>query len=112
MVSAQCLKKTIGKCDGKQEVTYLKDRTGAMLPVKNVCSYCEQVIYNGYTMSILDEWQTISGMGPTSVRLSFTVENGTETKRVLQAWRRVQAGDEGKLDVPQLTKGHFRRGVQ
>ena len=112
MVSAQCLKKTIGKCNGKQEVTYLKDRTGAMLPVKNVCSYCEQVIYNGYTMSILDEWQTISGMGPTSVRLSFTVENGTETKRVLQAWRRVQAGDEGKLDVPQLTKGHFRRGVQ
>ena len=112
MISAQCLKKTVGICDGKQEVTYLKDRTGAMLPVRHICAYCENVIYNGYCMSVLDEWQTISGMQPGAVRLSFTVESETETRQVLQAWKRVQQGREGELHLPQLTKGHFRRGVQ
>lgn len=112
MVSAQCLKKTTGKCNHKQEVTYLQDRTRVRMPVKSVCPYCYNVIYNGFAMCLFDEWKTILNMAPGSVRLSFTVESKEETLAVLKGWNRTKAGLPANISEIPLTKGHFRRGVQ
>lgn len=112
MVSAQCLKKTTGKCNHKQEVTYLQDRTRIRMPVKSVCPYCYNVIYNGFAMCLFDEWKTILNMAPGSVRLSFTVESKEETLAVLNGWNRTKAGLPANISEIPLTKGHFRRGVQ
>ncbi len=112
MVSAQCLKKTAGKCSHKQEVTWLQDRTRVRMPVKNVCPYCYNVIYNGFAMCLFDEWRTIQSMGPGSVRLSFTVETREEALAVLKGWSRAKAGQRADISGIPLTKGHFRRGVQ
>lgn len=112
MVSAQCLKKTTGKCNHRQEVTYLQDRTKVRMPVKSVCPYCYNVIYNGFAMCLFDEWKTILQMAPGSVRISFTVETGEETTAVLKGWNRAEAGLLAEISGIPLTKGHFRRGVQ
>ncbi len=111
MVSAQCLKKTTGKCNHKEEITYLQDRTRVRMPVKSVCPYCYNVIYNGYAMSLLEEWQNISAMHPGSLRLSFSVETKEETLAVLKGWSRTKAGLPANITGIPLTKGHFRRGV-
>ena len=112
MVSAQCLKKTVDKCNHKQETAYLQDRTKVRMPVKSVCPYCYNVIYNGYAMCLFDEWTTISDMEPGSLRISFTVETGEETQAVLKGWNRAKAGLPADISEIPLTKGHFRRGVQ
>ena len=112
MVSAQCLKKTAGRCNHKQELTYLQDRTRIRMPVKSVCPYCYNVIYNGYAMCLFDEWKTILQMAPGSVRISFTVETGEETAAVLKGWDRAKSGLLAEISEIPLTKGHFRRGVQ
>lgn len=112
MVSAQCLKKTTGKCNHKQEVTYLQDRTKVRMPVKSVCPYCYNIIYNGYVLSLLEEWRTISAMSPKSVRFSFTIETAEETSTVLKGWKCALKGCMVQMPDMPLTKGHFRRGVQ
>ena len=40
MVSAQCITNTVKGCTHKRGTLMMKDRTGALLPVKNHCSFC------------------------------------------------------------------------
>lgn len=111
MISAQCLKKTTGKCDGCPCVSWLRDRTGAMLPVQSVCTFCYNVILNGHTMSVLEDWETILRMKPASVRLSFTIESGAQVRTVWNCFADIREGKQASLNLPGLTRGHFRRGV-
>lgn len=47
MVSAQCITNTVKGCTHKRGTLMMKDRTGALLPVKNHCSFCcYNTIYN------------------------------------------------------------------
>lgn len=45
MVSAQCVKMTSGRCDGKPDHLYLKDGKGRMLPVTTHCRQCYNTIW-------------------------------------------------------------------
>ena len=46
MVSAQCVAKTVEGCTHRPHLLMMKDRTGALLPVKNHCDFCYNTIYN------------------------------------------------------------------
>ncbi len=37
MLSAQCVKKTLGRCNGVEEISYLEDRLGRRLPMSSHC---------------------------------------------------------------------------
>ena len=130
MVSAQCLRKTTGKCrknlQGKGagragenvglqsgygiktvqdtgEILYLKDRTGAEMPVRNYCRFCYNIIYNSVPTVIFDLEKEIRQISPYSVRYEFSTESGPETFAVLEG--RVPKGNGA------FTRGHLHRGV-
>ncbi len=130
MVSAQCLRKTTGKCrknlQGKGagragenvglqsgygiktvqdtgEILYLKDRTGAEMPVRNYCRFCYNIIYNSVPTVIFDLEKEIRQISPHSVRYEFSTESGPETFAVLEG--RVPKGNGA------FTRGHLHRGV-
>ena len=44
MVTAQCPISTAEGCSHTPKLTALKDRTGALLPVKNRCAFCQNTI--------------------------------------------------------------------
>ncbi len=130
MVSAQCLRKTTGECrknlQGKGagragenvglqsgygiktvqdtgEILYLKDRTGAEMPVRNYCRFCYNIIYNSVPTVIFDLEKEIRQISPHSVRYEFSTESGPETFAVLEG--RVPKGNGA------FTRGHLHRGV-
>ena len=130
MVSAQCLRKTTGKCrknlQGKGagragenvglqsgygiktvqdtgEILYLKDRTGAEMPVRNYCRFCYNIIYNSVPTVIFDLEKEIRQISPHSVRYEFSTESGPETFAVLEG--KVPKGNGA------FTRGHLHRGV-
>lgn len=113
MVSAQCLRRTTTGCVKKREVLTLKDRTGALLPVKNHCAFCYNTIYNASPLSLLGLESAVRRLGPAVIRLNFTTENQEETARTIRAFADgFLRGQEVSQPCRDFTRGHFKRGVQ
>lgn len=102
MVCAQCMGKTVSGCDGRDKLLWLKDRTGAMMPVKNSCRFCLNTIYNSVPTAVYDMKDEIMKLAPAFIRYEFTVENAAEVKAVLS----------GKMaETGRFTRGHFKKSV-
>ena len=74
MISAQCIKKTCGKCDKNSSLVKLKDRYGKYFPTRTFCDFCYNVIYNSVPTGLLEEAPQLFERGFASLRLNFTVE--------------------------------------
>ncbi len=116
MVSAHCVKKTMGLCrSGKgtacgeeNEPMTLVDRIGKTLYVKQNCQECYNLIYNPECLSLLDGSDTVEKLNPQAIRLDFTFETGEETERILRS----ATGTGEKITGTGYTRGHLKRGVE
>ena len=112
MVTAQCLRKNTSGCDKASKQLVLQDRKRRKFPVKCVCVFCYNILYNPVRLSLLAEADALSRSGIDKVRLVFTSESGEETenlvKKAVMAYKdRIPVEIEGEL-----TKGQFNRGVE
>jgi len=101
MVTAQCMRKTTIGCDKRPGYLYMKDRTGAVMPVRNSCRFCQNTIFNALPTVLFDLKKEIAMIGPDSVRYEFTIETEKELSSVLDG-----------VVPKQFTRGHFHRGVE
>ena len=116
MVSAHCVKKSMGLCRNKKgmecledtEPVVLTDRVGKKLPVKQNCLECYNLIYNPECLSLLDGTDTVERLHPHAIRLDFTFETKEETERILRS----ADGGDAPVTGPGYTRGHFKRGVE
>lgn len=118
MISAQCIKKTCGKCDKKSSFVQLKDRYGKYFPTKTFCDFCYNVIYNSVPTGILEEASQVLGEKFESLRLNFTNETKEEVKNLLDIFIETYKTESKNIkkknpkEIPEFTKGHFKRGVE
>ncbi len=112
MVSAQCVKKTMDGCTGKNALVTLKDRYGNDFSVKCYCEFCYNVIYNTLPLGLLKEAEAVKKLAPGSVRLSFSVENAAETEQITEQFLQAYLHDNVQETGRNYTKGHFRRKVE
>ncbi|MGI6021426.1 MAG: DUF3656 domain-containing protein, partial [Lachnospiraceae bacterium] len=113
MISAQCVKKTCGKCDGRRGYAKLRDRKGKFFDVKCCCDHCYNVIYNSEPLSLYSEAEEVLRSGFRFLRLSFTKESGAETSKIIDRFIGHYFEGKGPETFPDhYTKGHFRRGVE
>ncbi len=145
MVTAQCITKTVDQCRKQTEVkaSYseeeksnrnireLTDRYGNPFLVENRCEDCYNIIYNSVPLCLFDEKAALREIGPSRLRLQFSVEDGEQTRRVLQECIRAfsggtqkktagsppdfkndtERGSDPHQPAGRFTRGHFRRGV-
>lgn len=112
MISAQCIRKTTGKCTKKLEIIKIKDRINKEIYVKNCCDYCYNIVYNTCPTCLFDEHAEIQNIGVRSCRISFTVESEDEVKQVMRSVKDFYYKKCNTLTGIETTKGHFRRGVK
>lgn len=118
MISAQCIKKTCGKCDKNSSLVKLKDRYGKYFPTRSFCDFCYNVIYNSVPTGLLEEAPQLFGEGFASLRLNFTVETKEKVKNLLDMFLGAYAQENKNVkkknpkEMPEFTKGHFKRGVE
>lgn len=117
MVSAQCLyasTKGCSKCQEKSSrMDYLLDRLGKKFYVRTNCNSCYNIIYNGQRLSLLSQADKILDLKPKGLRLDFTYETIDEMNDILSAYIDVFVhGRKALLDYDNITRGHFRRGVE
>ncbi len=112
MVSAQCVHRNTDKCDRKPGITWIKDRTGKLLPVENKCAYCYNLIYNPDPVSLAGVFDKVLRLNPDSVRINLTIENRKETERIIAVFSRAIRGESVDDPCDDFTRGHFLRGVE
>ncbi len=106
MTTAGCVHKNTKACDGKPQITYLKDRYNVRFPVKNYCKDCYNVVYNSVPVMLFNELDKLRGMGVQHFRLDFSIESGNEVANVLSLYQ----GE--KNNAFEYTNGHYKRGVE
>lgn len=115
MISVQCIQKNLDKCNHQCAVLTLVDRFQKKFHAVCNCEFCYNTIYNALPMSLLHEAEEVKRLGISKYRLSFTIESGSETKKIVRgfeaAYLRGEKPDHGLLPS-EVTKGHFNRGVE
>lgn len=112
MVSAQCVKKTVSGCTGKESCIVLKDRYQNPFQIKSYCRDCYNVIYNSAPLCLYDQKTALDQIAPAGFRLQFSAEDFKETSRILDQCRCMFSDDRDMEAVSGgYTRGHFKRGI-
>lgn len=114
MRTKNCIKKTTGHCNQKEEFIYIRDRKGARLPVYSDCSSCSNVIYNSVPLSLHSLWEDPSGKSHLSdmpICVSFSDETLEEAEKILSYFLLLEAGKEVKRPYEQFTSAHKKAPV-
>lgn len=137
MQSAQCVRKNTIGCRKGQEakakqkkaasgssgsLLFLRDRKNVRFPVLTRCSICTNTIYNSIPLRLGSCREELQKLHPAFLRLSFTIETGKETVRILDeyaGWLGFSETEKdfrkrGRQSSPDAegTRGHFKRGVE
>lgn len=118
MVSANCVKKTLGKCSPKREFTRITDRYGKQFPVYSDCPCCYNIIYNSVPLSLHRQLER-EIFSDGNYRLDFTLEPAEETGQIIRYFNRLvrEGGKAVNGEIPacihrEYTTGHYKRGVE
>lgn len=107
MVSAGCIRKTVGDCRRKSGCSTIFDRYQKKFMVKNECDYCYNILYNHVPLYLADRMEDVRNTGVSAMRLGFTTEDAKEVRRVLELYRQECGYPDGEF-----TRGHFKRGIK
>lgn len=110
MISANCLKKTSGKCNKIPQIVTLKDRYEKQFPVYTDCFSCYNIIYNSVPLSLHKLFEREDRM-KGNFRLDFTTEDEETTMQVIQYFKEIIKCFKAPF-YQEYTTGHLKRGVE
>jgi putative protease len=113
MTTANCIAKTMNRCNKSFDNYVLNDRLNNNMNVKCVCDYCYNIIYNANVLSLINYSDTIRHLGVSTVRLEFTTEERQDVLKVIDNYYNAFVLQNGDFEeIPNSTRGHFKRGVK
>lgn len=113
MLSAQCIRKNTDYCKKEEGLLSIRDRYKNEFPVKNVCRFCYNKIYNCKPLSLLTLKKEVDELGPSCIRLDFTIETVKEAVQAAKSFTSAYLeGQEYQKEPWEFTRGHFKRGVE
>lgn len=107
MISAGCVKKTLGRCKKEAGQMTITDRYRKQFVVKNECDYCYNVILNQVPLYLADLQYEVRKLSPKRARLMFTCETDREVEEILSLYR-----DEKEFPNNDFTRGHWKKGIR
>ena len=111
MISANCAFKTLNRCEKNNDRYALSDKINNEFVVRCNCTHCYNVMYNCNATSLFKYKDDIKKLNPKSIRISLTNESAKLSNQVLDLTERSFVADELVEDLPNTTRGHFKRGV-
>lgn len=101
MFSEQCVKRTLGQCDGKSgRIQIVANQAGYQ--VQSVCSLCYSILYDSKVYDISDMTELIALVNPDSIRYELTDSTVRDAAVVL----------DGRMNCEKVSRGHFELGVE
>lgn len=113
MVTANCIRKSMGTCRHEDGMVYLTDRYKKKFAVKNDCRCCYNIVYNSQPLMLLAQQEEVKCLAPAGVRLDILDESRKDLEQIINLhWKCFK--EDMPVHVPDIeyTKGHFKRGVK
>ena len=111
MISANCAFKTLNRCEKNNDRYALSDKINNEFVVRCNCTHCYNVMYNCNATSLFKYKDDIEKLNPKSIRISLTNESAKLSSQILDLTERAFVAGELVEDLPNTTRGHFKRGV-
>lgn len=118
MVSANCIRKTGGKCKLKQgaldksdSFVYIRDRKNNLLPVSIQCNYCYNIVYNAIPTS-LHEYIMKDVSYTENLLLSFSDEDSQTCGEIVDYYADIISGKTPQCPLKDFTKAYYNHGVE
>ncbi len=112
MYSANCIRNTLERCikdTGTANNRYhLTDRYRNDITIVQNCTHCYNILYNTVPMSLHGQLDRILKKNYPVLRLDFSVENGTQTRAVIEYF----LNSCTEFPYKEFTNGHYKRGVE
>lgn len=96
------------KCSEKQY--YLEDRLGFKFPLVRT-EGCVLKLLNSKIVNLINNLDEIKSNGVNGIILDFTIESKEQTHNIIEAYIRKLHGEDVKLNINDVTYGHFNEGV-
>lgn len=115
MYSANCVRKSLSQCicrPDSQNVYLLEDRYRNTFPVVQNCRHCYNILYNTVPLSLHERLEELQRRGFRTLRLDFTLEDGAQTKSIIEFYLKKRNGEAGVFASEAFTNGHYKRGVE
>lgn len=113
MYSANCVRKTLAHCIKESASAnnryYLTDRYQNRFTVVQNCIHCYNILYNTVPLSLHGQLEGILKKNYNRLRLDFSIEDGAQTKAVMEYY---VSGKAGEFPCREFTNGHYKRGVE
>ena len=123
MISAQCVRKNAGQCDGQEKAMILRDRYDKMFTSSCIChpwktgttkgrDYCYNIIYNSIPYGLLRESSKVKKLRRRISAPCFYP--GIRRRNRADPERICRSISPGTVSAPsrEFTKGHFKRGAE
>lgn len=112
MITANCIKSNYHHAcgDGRSNVYEMTDEMSNRFYVKNDCSICTNVIYNGVPTSVIDKLETYRFDYQAYV-IELTVESADEAKNVMDCAENAFLGKNTDGFIKDYTRGHYYKGI-
>ena len=113
MQTANCVKKTSGKCNHTEEFVSINDRTGAIFSIYTHCTgkICYNTIYNSVPLSLHKQSGDLDKAFISAMQIRFTDETKEECIAVLHTFMSLREGGEADYIPSAFTKGHYKKSV-
>lgn len=112
MISSNCVNQNFNCCDRKTKDIVLNDRLNYKFLVNNCCNFCYNIIYNMSPLSLISVSDRLKSGGFKYFRINFTTEKGKEVVKIIDNCKRAFYNNEKIQDEGNITRGHFKRGVE
>lgn len=102
MISKQCLKKTLGRCNKRPEFLAMTNELAgdSSFTCYQSCSQCRNIIFDGQCIDLISQLARVNELAPSSLILSLTKESGKEAQEVVTNYLRA------------LTDKSYREGLE
>lgn len=113
MYSANCLQKTLTRCDASGGIRRIRDEKGHVFYSYPVHRYCYNVLYNCVPLSLHRQLpEIIEKKTAGTIRLEFTMEDVGEVGKILDRFSAI-LDNEAPEDIAEgsYTGGHYKRGA-
>ncbi len=113
MQTANCVKKTSGKCNHTEEFVSINDRTGVTFSIYTHCTgkICYNTIYNSVPLSLHKQSGDLDKAFISAMQIRFTDETKEECIAVLHTFMSLREGGEADYIPSAFTKGHYKKSV-
>lgn len=118
MYSANCVQNTLEGCkkdlSGKMNIYRLCDRYKNVFSIEQNCLHCYNILYNTVPLSLHGQLEGILKRGYSELRLDFSMENESQTAKVISFYEGLigNKNDKGEIPFKDFTNGHYKRGVE